>query len=107
MAKKTARFEGTKEEIMGVIEKTGLSLRELADRLGLENHESIYNWNHLGYIPASKYRKILEIIEEGEGKEEAAAAQLKATSKGLGELTLDELIKEIESRGWKVDLRRQ
>jgi hypothetical protein len=108
-AKKGPIKFGTKDEIKNFIDKTceknGLDDRDhLARILGISS-SALYGYIYRLEIPTKVHQKMLTLSKE-QVISGSKSGHPKASSASLTEMSLDELLAEIERRGWKVDLSR-
>lgn len=98
----------TKEEIKTFLEsvanKMGIKRDELADKL-LISTSAFYGYITRREIPQKSYKKLLEMLN-GEFQEPIKSNDTKSTKVNLVSIPLDDLLAEIERRGWLVDLKR-
>lgn len=101
------KFKGKEDIIQFLVkvsDKLGIERDELATRLGISK-SAFYGYITRREIPSRSYKRLVELYES-ESSREGSKAQ-PSGSVMLSDATLDELIHEIESRGWLIDLRRR
>lgn len=100
--------EAVKEFIDGICEKNALDDRDhLARVLGISS-SALYGYIFRSEIPEKMHRRMKSLHESGETGS-AKTTAIKSAKEGatdLSPISLDDLVAEIERRGWKIDLSR-
>lgn len=112
MSVKPVEFK-TKEEIKDFIDKAwkehGLEGRdELARVLGIST-SALYGYITRKEIPEKTHQKFAQLAEEVQKRKlnkSTFHGVLEPIASDLSKIPLDDLVKEIETRGWQVDLKR-
>jgi hypothetical protein len=103
-------FENGKSGIKAFIDeattKLRISRKELATLLDCHN-STLHSWIPKGKIPTKYYKRIQELIEEGIPSNQNLSNENSLAQRSLSDLSLDELINEVESRGYRVSLERK
>lgn len=102
--KKFKNKEEIKAFLESVAKKMGIKRDDLADRL-LISTSAFYGYITRREIPQKSYKKLLEMLN-GEFQEAIDSKEVKSTKVNLVSIPLDDLLAEIERRGWLVDLKR-
>lgn len=103
-------FENGKSGIKAYIDdattKLRISRKELAALLDCHN-STLHSWIPKGKMPTKYYKRIEELINEGIPSNLNISNNSQSEPHSLSELSLDQLINEIESRGYWVSLERK
>lgn len=102
--KKFKSKEEIKTFLESVAKKMGIKRDELADKL-LISTSAFYGYITRREIPQKSYRKLLEMLN-GEFQESVESNDTKAPNVSLVSIPLDDLLAEVERRGWLVELKR-
>lgn len=101
------KFKGKdeiKEFLESVAAQMGIERDMLAEKLGIST-SAFYGYITRREIPQKSYKKLLE-MQNGKFQETVDMVNSKSTTALLNSISLDELVAEIERRGWLVDLKR-
>lgn len=117
MSSKAKRFEDKTDEdkkknviefLESVSSKLGIKRDDLAVKLGI-SHSAFYGWIYRREIPGKAYEKLLMMLD-GTYKDEpiSVGAEIKSLAKqDLSQVSLDDLVAEIEKRNWVVKIERK
>ncbi len=83
----------TKDEVRILIEELNLSRSNIAEKLGVTVH-ALDSWVRDGRIPLTRWKALLELKDSCKKRSKSA----------LSEASLEELLIEIQSRGYDVRL---
>jgi transcriptional regulator with XRE-family HTH domain len=87
------------KELQELLDQIGLKQTEIAEVLGIDS-QTISRWKRSGGMSRSTFKKLKEWAETGIKPGTATQAIL------LSQATLDQIVEELDKRGWNVDLRR-
>ncbi len=118
MSSKAKQFEGKNDDeqkkniiefLESVSSKLGIKRDDLAVKLGVSN-SAFYGWIYRREIPNRTYEKLLSMLngsytEALDDKLDANIINLKLAN--LSQVSLDDLIAEIEKRNWTVKIERK
>jgi predicted transcriptional regulator len=93
-----AQIQASKDDIKALIDEAcrlnNLTRSELAQTLGI-SYSALHGYITRQSVQSKVFKKIQDLIETPK------------TSNQLSSVTLDQLINEIEARGWIIDLKRK
>lgn len=118
MSSKAKKFEGKNDDeqkkniiefLESVSSKLGIKRDDLADKLGI-SHSAFYGWIYRREIPNRPYEKLLSMLngtymEAFDDKSDLNIINTKSLN--LSQVSLDDLIAEIEKRNWTVKIERK
>ncbi len=118
MSSKAKKFEGKNDDeqkkniiefLESVSSKLGIKRDDLAVKLGVSN-SAFYGWIYRREIPSRTYDKLLSMLngtymEAFDDKSDGGIINLKSVN--LAQISLDDLIAEIEKRNWTVKIERK
>ena len=102
--KKFSGKDEIKEFLESVAAQLGIERDMLAEKLGIST-SAFYGYITRREIPQRSYKKLLE-MQNGKFQDSIDSAITKSATLSLITLPLDDLIAEIERRGWLVELKR-
>lgn len=102
--KKFKGKEEIKEFLESVATQMGLERDMLAEKLGIST-SAFYGYITRREIPQKSYKKLLE-MQNGKFQVHSEISNPKSSVVTLNSIPLDDLIAEIERRGWLVELKR-
>jgi len=91
--------------LVKISDKLGIERDALAEKLGI-SRSAFYGYITRREIPQRSYRRLLELNEGGVATPDGKGVKA-APKHDFSGATLEELIHEIERRGWFVDLKRK
>lgn len=118
MSSKAKKFEGKSDDeqkkniiefLESVSSKLGIKRDDLADKLGISN-SAFYGWIYRREIPYKSYEKLLSMLngtymEAFDDKNDLSTINTNPSK--LSQVSLDDLIAEIEKRNWTVKIERK
>ncbi|MBL7688070.1 MAG: hypothetical protein JNJ49_08535 [Bdellovibrionaceae bacterium] len=100
----------SKEDIKAFLERVSGKMEierdELAGKLGIST-SAFYGYITRREIPQRSYSRLVEMLEGKFKSESNVAVQDNLAKVQLSSVSMDELVNEMEKRGWIVELKRK
>jgi len=104
--KKFKSKDEIKEFLERVSKKAGVERDRLADKLGIST-SAFYGYITRREIPQKSYAKLIQMLEGKFQEHPISSEGSDPTKVDLKLISMDELVNEMERRGWIVELKRK